>query len=94
VQTKSGSNPFYPVTALLGVAFVVTTLAYVVAWVRQQPMGGSTVAELGPVLQFFNDRGEYLMIGEAILLAVVAAAAMGLDQWRSRKESSRSDTIR
>jgi hypothetical protein len=85
---KTGSNPFYPLVVLTAVAFVITTLAYVAAWVRQLPPGNSPAdADLGPILQFFNDRGDRFMVWEVVALAILAALAMGLDRWRGRTES-------
>lgn len=84
MSRKSALNPFYPLVVLTGVAFVVTTLAYVVAWIRLQRPDRSTTVELGPVLGFFNERGELLMVVEVILLALAAFCAIGLDQWRGR----------
>jgi hypothetical protein len=90
LSRKSGSNPFYPLIALTGVVFVITTLAYVVAWVRLLQPANSTADELGPLLQFFNDRGDRLMVWEVVLLAILAILAMGLDRWRGGPEPDRA----
>lgn len=82
-------NPFYPLVVLTGVAFVVTALAYVVAWVvTMQP---DAAVEPGPVVRFMNERGERLLIWEVGALAILAVLAMGLDQWRQR--STRHSTV-
>ena len=85
-RTNSSVNPFYALVVLTGVAFAVTALAYVVALVVSESPRGD-VANAGmdsPVLRFFEQRGESLMLWEAGALTVAAVLAMGLDRWRLR----------
>ena len=84
-RTRRNINPFYALVVLTGVVFAITTLAYVVALVvSESPNGDGTGAVMdSPVLQFFQQRGESLMLWEAGVLTVAAILAMGLDRWRS-----------
>ena len=87
VSRKQDLNPFYSLVVLVGIAFVVTALAYVVSLVRLQPPAG-TIASAGPlpsspVMRFIERRGESLMLWEAAALTTAALLAMGLDRWRS-----------
>jgi ABC-type branched-subunit amino acid transport system permease subunit len=86
-RPRSKTNPFYALVVLTGVVFAITTLVYVVALVvSESPRfdGAGTVSD-SPVLRFFDQRGETLMLWEAGVLAVAAILAMGLDRWRSGK---------
>jgi hypothetical protein len=78
-------NPFYALVILTAVAFVVTTLAYVVTLVVLQApaRGQATATTPSPLMQFLSQHGESLMLWEAGVLAVTALLAMGLDRWRS-----------
>ena len=73
---------------LTGILFVVTTLGYVVAWLRLAQPGRSPGGdELGPVLRFVNDHGDRLMVWEVVALAILAVLAMGMDRWRAASQS-------
>lgn len=84
-QSKRETNPFYGLVVLSGVAFAVTTLAYVAAIVREEHSfaGEPTPVHPSPVFDFFAERGESLMLWEAGSLTVTGLLAMGLDRWRS-----------
>lgn len=86
VRPRPNINPFYALVVLTGVVFAITTLAYVVALVvSESPHADGTDAVMdSPVLRFFDQRGETLMLWEAGTLAVAAILAMGLDRWRTR----------
>ena len=84
-QSKRETNPFYALVVLSGVAFAVTTLAYVAAIVREdQPAAGEPMpVQPSPVFEFFAQRGEILMLWEAGTLTVTGLLAMGLDRWKT-----------
>ena len=91
---KQEVNPFYVLVVLVGIAFVVTTLAYVVVLVRLQPVGGQAPTSVeSPVPQFIEQRGESLLLQEAGALVVVSILAMGLDRWRSRRSSRAKEEV-
>ena len=79
-------NPFFALVIVIGVAFVATALLDVTSLVLvDRPASGDTrQAADSPVMRFFNQHGEWLMVWEGAALAVVAVLAMGLDRWRSR----------
>jgi len=85
VSRKQDFNPFYALVVIVGIAFVMTALAYVVSLVRLQQPAGRAAAPLptSPVMTFIERRGESLMLWEAAGLTVSAILAMGLDRWRS-----------
>ena len=70
-------NPFFGLTALLGMAFVVTIFA-MVATMFGDPRS--------PMNQFFDQSGGSLMMAEVVGLLVAGLLAMGLDRWQTLRE--------
>ena len=70
-------------------AFVVTAMGLVASMLAvQRQSDGSTVTS-APLMEFFDRRGEELMLAEAATIAVACAAAMALDRWTSWKADRR-----
>jgi uncharacterized membrane protein len=92
MSTRSVYNLFYPLLVIVGIAFCITALAYVASWVRMQPPSGPVpeLAEMSPASRYLYERGEWLLLWEAIALGVLAVLAMGFDQWRNRRDASKA----
>ena len=86
-------NPFYVLVVLVGVAFVATALLDVTSLVvaQRSESGDTPPIARSPVMQFFNERGELLLLWEGGALGIVSGLAMGLDRWR-RGRSARPRT--
>ena len=89
-KAKEPFNPFYVLVAIVGVTFLITAFAYgTMAWratqpVRQAAREHPAGREQHPLLVFLDRHGIELMTWELIALGGATAAAMGLDQRRSR----------
>jgi hypothetical protein len=89
VSRKSATNPFYTLVVLTGLAFVLTAVFHVATLVRSQPPArvAANPSTAHPFAAFFERRGEWLLLWEAVTLAAVSLLAMGLDRWRSWHEA-------
>jgi hypothetical protein len=89
-KAKEPINPFYFLLVVVGVVFLITSFAYgMMAWRATQPRRPSIQQARGsdqqhPLLVFLDRHGIALLAGELAVLTVATAAAMGLDQRRSR----------
>lgn len=83
-KASRGTNPFYAVVVVLGIAFSVTACAYgVMAFraLRGRDDGGDKSA----LLEFLDQHGEKLLIGEVLLLGLATFGAIKTDSyWQSR----------
>ncbi len=90
-RAKKAMNPFYPVLLVVGVVFAVTACAYGVMTVNllstAQVMGSSP--ESGFVT-FFDAHGVTLLMSELGVLAVVTFAAMGTDDYWTRRAAAKN----
>ena len=89
-KTKEPVNPFYVLLAFVGVVFLITAFAYgTMAWratqpVRQQAREQAMAQAEHPLTKFLDRHGIELLTWELVALGITTAAAMGLDQRRSR----------
>lgn len=95
-KKKKRVNPFYILLVLAGIVFAVTACAYGVMAVKQmhatdiqftraaaEPQGHARDADF---VQFMDDYGARLMLGELAVLAVTSAAAIGTDRFWVQEE--------
>jgi hypothetical protein len=78
---------------LAGLAFTLTASAYAVTAVQKLDAGRAVQeAESSPWLIEFLDRyGARLMLAELVVLAIVAAAAIGNERWRTGPREPQPD---
>jgi hypothetical protein len=91
---KKPFNPFYPLLVIVGVAFSITACAYGVMTVKMlQPAGAEEVRQADTGLLPFLDRhGMTLLLSELGALAVLTFAAIGTDDfWTRRAEQGAGD---
>ncbi len=88
-KKPKSANPFYPVLLVVGIVFSVTACAYGVMTVNllspAQVMGGET--ENGFVA-FLDRHGTTLLLAELGVLAVVTFAAIGTDDYWTRRAAA------
>jgi len=75
-------NPFFGLTAVLGLTFIVTIFAMVAT------MFGDP---LSPMNQFLDRSGGTLMTVEVIGILAAGLLAMGLDRWQTLHEAKQND---
>ena len=78
-------NPFYPLLVVAGIVFCITACAYGVMTVRKlrNPLEENPPA----FIQWMDEQGMPVMMGELVGLAVLTFAAIGADSyWTSRNE--------
>ena len=87
------TNPWSVPLVLAGLAFTLTASAYAVMAVKKLDAGRALrEAESSPWLIEFLDRyGATLLFAELAVLAIVAAAAMGTERWRTCERGPRPD---
>jgi hypothetical protein len=89
-KAKKSPNPFYPVLLLVGVVFAITACAYGVMTVNlltpAQVMGQGPE---GGLVAFLDRHGMTLMMAELAVLAVVTFAAIGTDDYWTRRAASK-----
>ena len=97
---KPGSNPFYVLLVLIGVAFCITACAYGVMTVKklhpaeqlhaagQAPSGADGEAFMDAV----DEHGFSVMMIELGLLAITTFAAIATDEYWSRPSKSGDDS--
>lgn len=87
-------NPFYPMLVAVGLAFSITACAYGVMTVKLlDPIGAEEVRQADTGLLPFLDRhGMTLLLSELAALAVLTVAAIGTDDyWTRRAEGAAGD---
>jgi hypothetical protein len=86
---KKPFNPFYPLLLIAGVIFALSACAYGVMTVTllspAQVMGA---APEGGLVAFLDAHGVSLLMGELAVLAVVTFAAMGTDEYWTRRAAA------
>lgn len=89
-RTKEGTNPFYILLVIAGVAFTITACAYGVMVFKAVHPGPATGKAGGEnLLTFMNDYGIWLLGGELLALALTTVGAMATDSYwirRGKKE--------
>jgi hypothetical protein len=87
MPAQKAFNPFYPLLVIAGVGFAITACAYGVMTVKMlQPAGAAEVRQAGGGLLFFMDQhGLTLLLSELGALAVLTVAAIGTDDFWTRR---------
>ena len=92
-NSKKTVNPFYPVLLVVGLVFAVTACAYGVMAVNllspAQVMGDRPDSGL---LAFLDQHGMTLLLSELGVLAVVTFAAIGTDDYWTRRAAVASES--
>ena len=89
-------NPFYLLLQIVGVAFIVTVLAYaVIPVMEQKAMDAGTEVPPSPFRHALKQDGWKWVLAEVAVLVVLGLASMGLDRWRRWKsERQTSDATK
>ncbi len=91
-KTKEPINLFYILVVLLGVVFAITSCAY--GTMAYRAIAPAADRDVGQGLMAFLDRyGIQALAVELTFLAAAAFGAMGLDQYRTKKNNG-SDAAR
>jgi hypothetical protein len=86
-KTKS-RNPFYVLLVIVGIAFVVSACAYGfmaysdVMLIEGGPSSGSRL------MQFMDQHGMKLLVGEVLLLGLFTVGAIGTDEYWQRRATN------
>lgn len=80
-------NPFYPALVVVGTAFAITACAYGVMTVRK--LDPAAVDDQG-LIQFLDEYGLALLIGQLVLLGLFTFAAIGTDDYWTRRAAAKS----
>lgn len=89
-RRKKPFNPFYVLLILAGIVFAVTACAYGVMMVQMLKLDQieqQVAAETG-LLGFLSAQGDRLMLIELGVLAVTTFAAIGTDEFWSRRAAA------
>ena len=79
-------NPFYPALVVVGTAFAISACAYGVMTVRKlDPMAGDDRG----LVEFLDEYGLVLLVGELIVLGLLTFAAIGSDDYWTRRFEAR-----
>lgn len=79
-------NPFYAVLVVAGTVFLITACAYgMMAFRAVLPPGPGGNLQQHPLLHFMDAYGSRLMMIEIAVLALAAFAAMGTDDYWTRR---------
>jgi hypothetical protein len=85
-KPKKTVNPFYPVLLVIGFVFAVTACAYGVMAVKMvSPAQVMAAAPEGVFVAFLDQHGMTLLLSELAVLAVVTFAAIGTDDYWTRR---------
>ncbi len=95
-KLKEPSNPFYILTAVVGVAFTVTACGYGLLMLRASRVAGSSAAEpvansqaWHPLMNLLDQHGILILAIEVGILAVASVAAILLDHYRGKRIAAR-----
>ena len=82
-------NPFYAALMVVGLTFALTTCAYTVMSFRKlDPM----LADEPGLTALMEHHGLQIMVGELAVLAVLTFAAMGTDDFWTRRDEAKKLT--
>jgi hypothetical protein len=97
-STKPPLNPFHFLLGLMGVIFTVTAIGYTMLIVREEKQAWQApppVAAPGtpaapdmrehPLLKLLSAHGMEILLSQIGIIAVLTAAAIGLDRWRDMR---------
>ena len=85
------TNPFYILLMVAGVIFALTASAYFVMALRMKSPGAAELDESAPftLVTFLDRHGMTVMIWELAALAVATFAAIGTDDFWTRRAKAR-----
>jgi|EndMetStandDraft_5_1072996.scaffolds.fasta_scaffold1015289_1 hypothetical protein len=91
-KRKDPVNPFYVLLVIAGTAFAITACAYCVMTVRAVSPSASSAADSwgGKVMQFLDDYGMWLMLGEIVVLAIATIGAISTDRYWMKRASQKN----
>jgi hypothetical protein len=90
-KQKQAFNPFYAALVLVGIAFTVTACAYAVMMFRATRFTGrESAGEQSRLMSLLDERGMEILGIEVLLLGVATVGAIGLDQYRIKRDATRS----
>ena len=89
-------NPFYLLLLIVGLAFIVTVLAYaVIPVIEEKAKDAGQMPPPSPFREALRHDGWKWVLAEVALLVVLGLASMGLDRWRRWKaERENSDATK
>lgn len=96
-MAKKAFNPFYPLLVVAGTAFCLTASAYGLMAMRdlrpnhtgpQAAAAANEPARPHPLMKYLASDGEKLLLIELGLLAVFSFAAMGTDDYWTRRAAA------
>lgn len=84
---QSGTNPYYVLLVIVGIAFALTACAYSVMTLRAVHSSEAADANTprSGLLEFLDRHGAALMGGELALLALATVAAIATDRYWMRR---------
>jgi len=94
MSLRKTNNPFYILSAIAGVLFVVTACGYGLLMVQKtNALRADDGTSLHPLMQYLDENGLMLIIVELIVLGVATVAAMATDDvWeKERRQSGAGD---
>jgi hypothetical protein len=93
--TKPPLNPFHFLLGLMGVIFTFTAIGYTVLIVREEKQAWQAPPPIAvkatpgepdmrehPLLKLMSAHGMEILLSQIGIIAVLTAAAIGLDRWR------------
>jgi hypothetical protein len=86
-KPKEPINPFYVLSAIVGVAFTLTACAYLILMWRSNE-GKSLVSDEGrvhPLMNLLDKHGLAILIVQVLLIGVTSVAAIVLDHFRGKR---------
>jgi hypothetical protein len=86
-KPKEPINPFYVLSAVVGVAFTITACAYLVLmWRTNEGKSlASDAAGVHPLMNLLDQHGLVILLVEVLLIGIVSIAAIVLDHFRGKR---------
>jgi len=86
-RSQIRSNPFYLALVVVGVLFSITAFAYcVMAFRAVSPSAAAKASESGAgLMQLLDEYGLWIMLAQIALLALCTFAAIGTDNYWTRR---------
>lgn len=92
-KVQESFNPFYPLLLIAGVAFLMTACAYGVMAFRDVRIESRPDSDGHDFMQFMQQYGGRLMLGELAALGVATAGLIGLDRWRYERQQKQAQRL-
>ncbi|MFO0902747.1 MAG: hypothetical protein U0939_07090 [Pirellulales bacterium] len=84
-EKKKGTNPFYALVVVAGIAFTITVCAYGLLMVRSMNPAAPGADQESGMLAFLDQHGLKVLLIELAVLGVASFAAMATDDFWTRK---------